>query len=320
MESIALGLVINPKLARPVLVVADGGNIAICRLDEDGWPYVGEGYFGDDDRATNVTGMPRSHTPRGVTEEGAGYGTCLYTALCLGAHQNSQHRGGQRPRYHIPHSYLDGDWICSDPEDRSSEADRWWETARRLRLAGRQEDEQIEEDVDVTSEFWDEIEGREYGEGKITHVNDVKVDVTTEIAVDVYPYENAQEKHLVLADFTFDLGVTPRELLWERVQAGHVSLLEEVRIDLIVGLDVRDLTLDAINLIGMLAQVGGASEDQLHDLRVRWELGLDPSSEIRQMRLPFTPNSSEGRAVRSMLAETQAIRDEAGWIRPAELP
>src|SRR5262249_23602919 len=87
-----------------------------------------------------------------------------------------------------------------------------------------------------------------------------------------------------------------------------------------LALDVRGLTLDSMNLIGTLAESLGASEDDLHDLRFRWEMGLDPATPITQLRLPFKKNSSENRAAHRSVERAEELRRDAGWAKIAGLP
>jgi hypothetical protein len=331
---IALGLVINPKLKVPVVAVADDREIHIYGLphvDEDGddeeWEQLGRGYYGED-TGSHVTGMPRSHTPnrsrRGslipndVDIKGAGYGTSLYTSLCLGAHQNHEfYDQGAKPRFRFSRNAT-SDGISSMEGTRSDYADDWWEAARRRRLTMVQEEDSTEENVDVTSEFSDNIEGSEYGSGTISNVNTIDVDVTTVAQIDIYPFENALKHNLIIASFTVELdGESELPDLWRKLQNADIH---EAYPHWLLAIDVRGLTLDAINLLGVIGQESGLSEQDLSNLRYRWEHQIDPSMPVPQIVLPFKPNSSAARDAMEAVEQAAEIRQASGWDELADLP
>ena len=319
MAGYALGIVVNPKLKVPVLVVADGADITITAMDAEGYEDLGSGYYGMSDAIAQMLGLPRSHTPHGVTIEGAGYGTCLYTALCLGAHQNFESHEGHPNRYRIQSYGPDGDGICSTTDDRSSDADEWWRRARRLGLAREVEEEQEDENVDVTSNFDSLIEGESVDDGVVSRVNTISVDVSKQVSGDVYLWDSASSHKLVVADFTIPMASSAEaNALWERVK--DRKLVTEVSVELILALDLRGLDVSGINLLGLLAEQAGASEEALHDLRFRWENGLDPSAPVKQMQLAFKKNSSEARRARRVVEEAEIYRLGAGWAELESLP
>ena len=119
-----------------------GGEIAIYMTDGK---YMGQGYFDSETNyrtesyafSTMATGFPRAHTPSGVKVEGGGFGTVLYSALCLASHidwigevitpdlaENGIYDGiSSMPR-------------VSPPYKRSEEAEAWWSAAKmRFNLA-----------------------------------------------------------------------------------------------------------------------------------------------------------------------------------------
>jgi hypothetical protein len=315
----ALGIVVNPKLKVPVLVLAEGADITITAMDAEGYEDLGSGYYGMSDSIAQMLGLPRSHTPHGVTVEGQGYGTCLYTALCLGAHQNFEAHEGHPNRYRIQSYGPDGDGICSTTDDRSSEADEWWRRARRLGLAREVEEEQEEEDVDVTSNFDSLIEGESVDDGVVSRVNTISVDVSKSVSGDVYLWDSASGHHLVVADFTIPMASgAEASALWQRI--GEPKLVTEVSLELILALDVRGLDISGINLLGLLAREAGASDEALHDFRFRWEAGLDPSAPVTQMQLAFKKNSSEARHAARAVREAAEYRRDAGWEALESLP
>jgi hypothetical protein len=316
MTGYALGLVVNPKLARPVLAYWDGREMDILALDDDEWLSIGTGYYGDtDDPATSATGYPRSHTPSGVQIKKQGYGTCLYTALCLGAHHNAD--GALRLFRYGP----DGDGISSESNSRSTEADHWWSRAKDLGLASEVVEDQTEESVDVTSELSELVSGQEVDGKLVSYVNTINVDVEASVTADVYPYDRAEDHDLVLAEFVAELPFTGVESLWTMVQQREPTELKLlVHADRILACDVRGLSVSAMNLLGILAERGGAPEEDLHALRFRWEHGLDPGAPVKQMRLPFKANSSEAREAAEILKTTKMLRAETGWDDLRTLP
>jgi hypothetical protein len=330
---IALGVVINPKLKVPLLVVAEGGHIhirAFPTVDEDGedqdWEDLGDGYYGSDS-GSSITGLPRSHTPNGrrhglrpnsVVETGQGYGTSLYTALCLGAHQNYEAREeGESNRYTISKYLPTGDGISSMEGTRSESAEDWWSAARRRKLVSSEEHDETDEGVNVTSEYAYRIEGQEYEGGEITNVNTIDVDVSKITNVDVYKWQSAIEHNLIIASFTVDVVEIKVRGLWRALQQDGIH---EAYPRWILAIDVRGLTLDAINLLGVIGQSAGVDEADLTNLRYRWEHGLDPSMEIRQLPLQFRANSAEGLAAREAVEQAAEIRQASGWDLLADLP
>lgn len=157
-----LGLVIAPKTGELCMVVQEGGYIEVRSLTGT---KIGEGYFDSSTGGVQrgygapvtYTDMPRVHTPNGSRHHrasahltmmprayvpnkladayrGGGYGTSLYTGLCLASHLS----------YNRITSYSFGggldDGICSAPnqheEDgyesdhqRSASATAWWSAA-----------------------------------------------------------------------------------------------------------------------------------------------------------------------------------------------
>ncbi len=119
-----MGIVCNPKTHEPALVVTDGEYVSLRWLHgSDPLRRLGRGYYEEtSNEPAQITGLPRCHCPDGVQVKGAGWGTCLYTALCLGAHVADE------DLIEIA-MYKKGDGICSWTDNRSAEADRWWAAA-----------------------------------------------------------------------------------------------------------------------------------------------------------------------------------------------
>jgi hypothetical protein len=335
---IALGVVINPKLKVPVLVVAEGGHIhirAFPTVGEDGeeqdWEDMGEGYYGEDS-GSSITGLPRSHTPNrsrrralrpnSVSVIGQGYGTSLYTSLVLGAHQNYEAREeGESNRYVISKYGPTGDGISSMEGTRSKSAEDWWSAARRRYLVSSEEHEETDDGVDVTSDYAYRIEGQEYEGGEITNVNTIDVDVSKTAIVDVYTWASAIKHNLIIASFTVDVPSAMPSAeplgLWRALQQDGIH---EAYPRWILAIDVRGLTLDAINLLGVMGQSAGLSDQDLSNLRYRWERQIDPSMPVPQIVLPFKPNSAAAHEAMEAVEQAAEIRQASGWSELEDLP
>lgn len=342
-----VGIVVNPKLKKPVLVVWDGSEISIWSMEKNG-RRIGlgsyEAYEEQYLKPSLVTGMPRVHTPSGVSMKKQGYGTSLYTALCLGAHQ---HHDGDLD-IEVPY---EGDGICSDRESRSADASKWWEMAVRLDLADVMEDEAIEEDVEFDA---DDLECTHYS-GQNVQVHWARGDVSEMIMAYFYEFDSADSADLVVAGWE---PIKIREGALEEVSgegAGYwqsttpfmVSsvargrryssiapegfrnvwrmLAEEddaeyVNNDALLALDMRNMEPHAVNLLSTVARINGVDDELIISMRMRAEYQLDPDASIKQMSLPFKPNSSEGRAIMQELERTKELRASLDWDRLSALP
>jgi len=304
--TIVVGIVVNPKLRRPVIVRAKEGEIRIHRLGYDPehvvdvelpsnpWLLIGDGYYQADAQATEMSGLIRVHTPSGVRPKGAGYGTSLYTALCLGARapEFAEHLPSAAKADLLRHSWPG---VSSQPGGRSEEANAWWDAAISRGIAGRECIDTGDDEDDCTE-------------------------------VDLYRFRSVRRNHLLVAAFAFVMGregMRPEredwETLWTKVRE-HPEAVNDVHQKALLALDVRGLTLGAINMLGVLGVHAGTSDRNLDGLRMRWEHNLDPSAEIAQMVLPFKPNSSEARRAEDALALADEARAEVGWDRLEDLP
>jgi hypothetical protein len=326
-QMIAIGIVVNPKLNKPLLATAAGQGVEISALDDEYWTDVGEGYYAEDDPATSVTGLVRVHTPSGLTSgyAGKGYGTSLYTALCLGSGKRSDvKRIFGRDRQYSLYSTYDG--ISSMSGTRSSDADIWWDRAVELGLARAGTHEDTNEDVDLSYEASSCLSGNDYSEGgTITDVTSATGTVETSVEANTYDFETASEHNLIVASFVFEYGSDKQQklptvdALWKLVQENPGNV-QSVDAEALLALDLRGMDKDAINLIGMLAQQSDLDEESLLNIRIRWELQLDPTEPIRQTRLPFKANSSEARAAHGAVEQARESRESVGWTELAALP
>ena len=120
-----LGCVLNPKLRQPCFIWGTGKHIHVS--DMRGAVVARGEYASPGDRPNSLvceaTGYPRVHTPIGTFREGMGFGTALYTALVLGARQETLSPGTLTMN-------VAGEGVSSVSSlSRSLEGDKWWERA-----------------------------------------------------------------------------------------------------------------------------------------------------------------------------------------------
>lgn len=131
----SLGFVVNPKSGHLLMAVriasADkpgSDDVSVMSVDSR---EVGRGFVSSfSDEASDATGLPRAHVPRGVIDIGSGYGTPLYCALALQAHLQFTGLDDSSGHESI------GDGISSyttnesrTTSERSVEASKWWSNA-----------------------------------------------------------------------------------------------------------------------------------------------------------------------------------------------
>lgn len=315
-----LGIVVNPKTKEPLLACTDGEYVSIRSLKEErlldrmGLGYHSTGF----ERAAEVTGYPRVHTPDGVKERGGGYGTALYTALVLGSYQ------AYDDTVEISMT-IKAQGISSAEDDRSTAADRWWDAAVQRGLADREEeqgDPETEEHVDLTRRVsasdLESAAGLEEGE-EITYVNDVDVDVSkpgeSEI-FDYYTWSSASKIHdlVVLAsavtipELSFDEQL---EFIW-RSYLDDTALVQYIDTDALLALDVRGLDRNVVSWLELAYLDGGMSIGEADDMVYRYEHKLDPGEVSPQQRL--FKNAAHG------VGAVQAARQRVAWSGLSDLP
>ena len=327
-ELVVLGLVVNPRDHVPVLVTTDGAYVGIRGLKTTSLFFKhGSGYYDTSGHsrsyeAEQLTNFPRVHTPDGVAPRGSGYGTVLYTALCAGAFLNDA--GDAEISMNT-----DGPGICSEEEGRSSEATKWWTAANRKGLtsideiegeAEREENVDLEVPTDALEPYVDE--------GSVVYVNSVNVDIEKDgepLRVDSYKYADAESSNLVVMLFNdpqyADGKQVPKEirngteLKWiVETVSNDASVIRDTNQLALLGLDVRGLDVQAVNLIAlgyMHAELGDKEVDALY---YRWKHNLDPEHEVRQLQM-FSPNARA-----AGLSDVIEARRQADWRRLEDLP
>jgi hypothetical protein len=190
-----LGCVLNPKTNLPCPVYKEKQrtvDVYDPALDDK----EGSGYFDHGDHGTRYTaseesGFPRVHTPDGVKTRRAGYGTVLYTGLCLAAKLED-----------AGHLKIDtqvtGAGISSN-DNRNDDAEAWWSAAKKkfdLAYSVEGEVEEYEGTIDsagITSRLLETLERLLQPKGDLD-IDEVIVKGTlkTGVEADVYPYDRTQ--------------------------------------------------------------------------------------------------------------------------------
>ena len=152
-DEVFLGCVLNPKTNAPCSVYkykSRSVKVFNPEDDEEGNGYYDRGDHGSEYTASEGSGFPRVHTPSGVKTRKAGYGTVLYTGLCLGAKL-------EEAGFLELATQVTGAGISSN-EGRSSAADAWWTAARNdfdlvyeVDIDGVEEEEEVEYDVTINT-------------------------------------------------------------------------------------------------------------------------------------------------------------------------
>ncbi len=309
-----IGLVANPKTHEPALVVTDGTFVSLRGLRaSDPLQRLGRGYYEEhSNEPSQITGLPRSHTPDGVLIKGKGWGTALYTGLTLGAHQHSE------DLIEIE-MWKSGDGICSWTDNRSAEADKWWDAAVKLGLADQQVEEETEKDEDVDLNLSPSDLDRFVDEGEVVYVNSVSVDIekTIEKTVELYTYKEAADKrHLAYVAMNVEIPkristAASLEFLWHAVQEDS-DLVTEADPYGLLALDVRGLDPSAVHLLSLCFGEAGLDNAACDEMYLRYERGLDPAMASGQGRL-FNANAAG-------MSDVEAARDAVRWDDLAELP
>lgn len=291
-DSVFLGVVVQPKTKQPVYVVREPSttkNIQIWAhqgTDSPGYFPIGRGYLEDDSggeyaRACELTGLPRAHTPGGVTVKGGGYGTCLYTGLVLlavAAHDR---------KLFVSSLCGDGYGICSESETRSGEADAWWSAMADRGLVeeqkGTPESKEEVEDEDaadymsrpayrnVVDSIIEGIENR--GDWSVKRVQSIRVDLERgssgeQITADIFTMDSAESANLVAV-----VDVAQGDVMrWAKLPVGSVTRRYK---DVILALNVAHEDSALVGKLGLAARAAGASDREVTAMLMRNRFGRD---------------------------------------------
>lgn len=354
MISVFLGVIVQPKLKRPVFVFElEAGDNTVGIFDFVGGDLVqvGSGYLegsgrGDYAWAAEVTGYPRSHTPSGVREKGKGYGTCLYTGLVLLA---SAEADGSI-EIDVEGS---GHGISSESESRTWEASNWWSAARRLGLVvqethekeGGEEEEEEESGVDLlrhtTSRQDDQIleairEIVEYvDDGYVTSIDSLKVSIARtvggvqDVKVDVYTLKSAARANLVGFRSVVSGGIEE----WLAMDPDDLDISDAER-EVLVAFDYSQGPSSVTDKMLKIAKNVGATDREIKNAQIVARYGrmadIGRDDDEFEMPMPRRPESlrraierlprSERRDVERAAREIEERREELGWNALADLP
>jgi hypothetical protein len=243
-----LGCVLNPKTNLPCPVYKEKQrtvDVFDPLLDDK----EGSGYFDDLDHgadysASEKSGFPRVHTPSGVKTRKSGYGTVLYTGLCLAA--KLEDAG------HLKLATNTAGPGISSNENRSNAAKAWWSAAKdtfdlaySVELEGEEEEEEYEETLDSSraiSRLRETLENLLEPDGDLD-INEVIVKGTLKKMVstgpseaDVYPYDRSHgclgARSMVPFWFVSEL-YDGGDHLWDYTDdpfedAGHIEVFDDV--------------------------------------------------------------------------------------------
>jgi hypothetical protein len=310
-----LGLLVNPKTKGPVHVIRpSGGGVRIYGMIDGEIKKIGDGNLETDEYSEYAapaiaTGYPRSHTPSGVQPRGMGYGTCLYTGLCLLAHYNHTKDLDLELEW-------DGDGISSDPNNRSHSAGRWWSAAERLELTSTEEGEGRVpfSDEDVTDYFSDyfSYDVPEGILGEDTEVEEIEVRDVRASGVrvgsaeyDVYAFDNADEHNLVI------LGQPQVIDLDEFIETGFVVLddWDYVNGEGIIALNVTDQPRGFVQMLMKLALAESVAKNEVQAMYERFAVDTDPVWLGGKQEEMFAQNPN----MEEEFEQLEAVRGALGW-------
>lgn len=332
-----LGVVVNPKTWEPIFVLRNEYttlSVSIFKFSQSQGAYlkIGGGYLETADgnpqytAASVVTGYPRAHTPAGVSEQGGGYGTCLYTGLVLLASALAE---GALEAQNVSGERKAG--ICSSTgyNSRSAAAERWWRAALERGMtvqeegvaeAGEGSDEETEtiEDESLSDYFSQrtmtlitskirELANDATEDWYVTAVEDIKVALERtipgeetediEVTADIFSLKSA---------YAFDLVAIRHEhvgdiMSWARAVVPSVDEEWEVNYKVILGLNVAEQDPMVVGQLALVARNNGASDAQVTRMLMRNRFGYDTA------RAPMHPDVAGG-----AISATQRRRDRSG--------
>lgn len=341
-----LGVVVQPKTKQPVFVqrrAFTARTVDILSIEAGGYVHSGDGYLEDKEgdydylRPTEVTGLPRSHTPSGVKKQGGGFGTCLYTGLVLLADARA------RNLLNVPGTAGHGAGICSEEHTRSDAATRWWRAALERGLT-HQEEGELEGPSETTTE---ELEGEDltdymssrqrnslYGSidesvsehsgwtaTNISITGDLSREVESEgdseygssVTADYYKIGDAEHHNLVAVAEV----VTGDVMEWARWKGGDIDGGKHFK-EVILALNVAHEDIQVAARLALLAKGAGATELEITRMMQRNQYGYDslravPLSAEAQMPLPL--ESSSRRTRRPPATEGGTVQTNPSIVR-----
>jgi hypothetical protein len=294
------GILINPRNGQPLVASQnDLFRVRIRDFGDGGGALAGRGYFETDRKETAMkdsysfssmaTGYPRVHTPGGVEVQGGGYGTVLYSALCLASHLDW---AGVRSFRLEREGIYDG--ISSMPGHRSPEAEAWWNSAKV--------DFNLAYEISAANPFLDE-------------------DDQTYHPCDVYEYRMLAASNMVVAwrdlprriDLDY-LDVTESSGGWGYDTRGDGKRTAPANRKAVVNMNVSGLTRSQFTFFLMLARESKATNKELAGMQHRFDTKTDISWKFGTKR-PTASGYLDGGLTWQASGQTQE-----GLSRAAEMP
>jgi hypothetical protein len=293
------GILINPRDGHPLIAEQFVGK-RVYILDMAG-DRAGESYFEISRRKTvqsgssgysfssMATGYPRVHTPGGVETKGGGYGTVLYSALCLASHLDW---AGVRSFVLEREGVYDG--ISSMTDHRSDDAERWWNAAKV--------DYNLAYEIEAENPFVDE--------------NDRVYE-----SCDVYEYRMLAASNMVVAwralprsvDLNY-LDVTYSSSGWGYDTRGDGNRTAPANRKAVVNMNVSSLSRSQFEFFLMLAKESKATQKELDGMMHRFKTKTDISWKFAAKR-PTASGYLDGGMEWSASGQTRE-----GLSRAAEMP
>lgn len=326
MPRIAFAGVLNPKKSTLLQCTTDTTyddptvEITPVDSDEDSPDPLGSGWFNNEPeyiQSEDLSGYPRVHiTQEGVRERGHGYGTAIYTALCVAAHMVFKKQLALNSR-------VVGDGISSMSEGggRSPDADVWWHNAvRTYKLAQRIRYETVEEsefggtlpidNLEYLNEIIEDLTGHQFSKIKSASLTlSGTQEEPVAVEVEIYPFEKAVEANLV--PFTLPKSKVAWFYEYDDRQADVYSLdaLEAIDLSGIHKLieDGEERGILSAEWLLNLAKRAGMRPGGLECMERRLQYGYDPNDETR-----MNPPS---RVAQKDLRRVSEIRNALGWDR-----
>jgi hypothetical protein len=243
----------------------------------------GKGYFNHEEKyaqPSRITGLPRVHTPGGVSEKGKGTGTVLYTGLCLAASLN------HRDKLSLSDLDVDGDGISSGA-GRSDDAERWWTRAKTVYGLAVEVEGCDEEGFEIETssgryEHHAEAIAREYLKADKARVSDYTLTAsgTQEscgLKADAYPYKKAARASLVVARVQDDDATYWHEVGARGIDVASKKALAAANVGQLKALEwARGASPEGVFAVLLkAARAAGLSRRDLDGLVLRFLAGVD---------------------------------------------
>ena len=296
------GILINPKDGHPLIAEQFlGARVYLVEINFSRFYRVGDSYFETARQkmalntsysfSTMATGYPRVHTPGGVDTKGGGYGTVLYSALCLASHLDW---AGVRSFDLEREGIYDG--ISSMPGYRTEDAERWWNAAMV--------DYNLAYEIEAANPFLDE-------DPLFQHYN------TVHEPCDIYEYRMLAASNMVVAWRALPKRAElegARSNEWGYDTRGDGKRTAPANRKALVNMNLTRLTREQFQFFMGLAMESKATQKELAGMQHRFDTKTDISWKFAAKR----PTASG--AVHEGLTWQASGQTQEGLSRAAEMP